>query len=91
MVETGEYGDVGTRATGPVVMEYALAELTLDMASIVARQHETGFKSGRNFNHTLYIKMYLYIYLAEKSLPKGCVKGVWFKLRFTPRFDFEIA
>ena len=38
-----------------------------------------------------FIKMYLLGELAEKSLPKGCVKGVWFKLRFTPRFDFEIA
>ena len=37
---------------GPLVMEHALAELRY---GIVARQHESGFKSGRNFNHTLYV------------------------------------
>ena len=35
----------------PIVMAHALAELR---CGIVARQHENRFKSGRNFNHTLY-------------------------------------
>ena len=35
--------------TGPIVMAHALAELRY---GIVARQHESRFKSGRNFNHT---------------------------------------
>jgi hypothetical protein len=38
--------------TGPIVMAHALAELRY---GIVARQHESSFKSGRNFNHTLFI------------------------------------
>ena len=33
-------------------MAHALAELR---CGIVAHQHEKGFKSGRNFNHTLYL------------------------------------
>jgi hypothetical protein len=36
--------------TDPIVMAHALAELRY---GIVARQHESSFKSGRNFNHTL--------------------------------------
>ena len=54
MVKTGECRDVGTRARPRlgIVMEHALAELRY---GIVARQHEKRFfKSGRNFNHTLY-------------------------------------
>ena len=35
--------------SGPIVMAHALAELR---CGIVARQHENGFKSGRNFNPT---------------------------------------
>ena len=36
--------------SGPIVMAHALAELR---CGIVSRQHENGFKSGRNFGHTL--------------------------------------
>jgi hypothetical protein len=36
--------------SGPIVMAHALAELR---CGIVARQHENGFKSGRNLGHTL--------------------------------------
>ena len=39
----------------PIVMAHAFAELR---CGIVARQHENRFKSGRNFNHTLYMGMY---------------------------------
>ena len=42
--------------SGPIVMAHALAELR---CGIVARQHENGFKSGRNFNHTPYPKTLL--------------------------------
>ena len=39
--------------SGPIVMAHALAELR---CGIVARQHENGFKSGRNFQpHPLRI------------------------------------
>ena len=37
--------------SGPIVMAHALAELR---CGIVVRQHENGFKSGRNFNHPPY-------------------------------------
>ena len=57
MVETGECGDVGTHVSGPIVMAHALAELR---CGIVARQHEKGFKSGRNLGHTLYMIPYMY-------------------------------
>ena len=39
--------------SGPIVMAHALAELR---CGIVARQHENGFKSGRNLGHTLYLR-----------------------------------
>ena len=54
MVETGECGDatVETRArpSSDVRWHAAFAELRY---GIVARQHESDFKSGRNFKHTL--------------------------------------
>ena len=37
--------------SGPIVMAHALAELRY---GIVAHQHESGFKYGHNFAHTLY-------------------------------------
>ena len=42
--------------SGPIVMAHALAELR---CGIVARQHENGFKSGRNLGHTLYARTHL--------------------------------
>ena len=42
--------------SGPIVMAHALAELRY---GIVAHQHESGFKYGHNFAHTLYcVKLY---------------------------------
>ena len=42
--------------SGPIVMAHALAELRY---GIVAHQHESGFKYGHNFAHTLYNGTYL--------------------------------
>ena len=56
MVETGECGDVGTRVWPHSNGTCALAELR---CGIVARQHENGFKSGRNLGHTLYARTHL--------------------------------
>ena len=59
MVETGECGDVGTGVWPHTDGTHALAELRY---GIVAHQHESGFKYGHNFAHTLHgasgVKLY---------------------------------
>ena len=50
--------------SGPIVMAHALAELR---CGIVARQHENGFKSGRNLGHTLYHN------LTQSARPKAVI------------------
>ena len=42
--------------SGPIVMAHALAELRY---GIVAHQHESGFKYGRNFNHSPFDTVYM--------------------------------
>ena len=60
MVETGECGDVGTRVWPHSDGTCLVAELRYN--GIVAHQHESGFKYGHNFAHTLYqIKASTYI------------------------------